>query len=126
VITTHPLVASAIDQVTAVFGDDAVLVESAPDGGVWVTLKDRDLGPGWAPHVVDVSVKLLPTYPTTPPYPFYVTTGLARADGGQVPNLNEVEVDGRRVGQLSLNKPFDAGDDLAARLVAVLDWLRQR
>jgi hypothetical protein len=122
----HPVIEAAINDVAAQFGSDVVDARELGDGSVWVTVHDRCLGEEWTPSKVDVSVKILPTFPSTPPYPFYVTAGLRPVNKAAPPNLNPLtHVDGQPVAQLSLNKPFSDADTLAARLVAVLEWLRR-
>lgn len=122
----HPVVEAAVNDVVAQFGRDVVEARELADGSVWVTVRDRCLGDAWIPSRVDLSVKILPTFPSTPPYPFYVTAGLRPVEKAAPPNLvPSTQVDGQTVAQLSLNKPFGSADTLAARLVAVLDWLRR-
>lgn len=122
----HPLISAAVNDVVAQFGNDVVDAAEQADGSVWVTVANRSLTDQWEPQTVDLSVKLWPTFPSTPPYPFYLTADVRHVNGAQPPNLQpRVEVDGRVVAQLSLNKPFSERDSLAARLVAVLEWLRR-
>lgn len=122
----HPVVEAAVNDVAAQFGRGVVDARELADGSVWLTVHDRCLGDAWSPPRVDLSVKILPTFPSTPPYPFYLTAGIRPVEKAAPPNLIPMtQVDGETVAQLSLNKPFGDTDTLAARLVAVLEWLRR-
>ena len=124
-MSPHPVVAAAVVEVISTFGEEQVESVDLPDGAVWLTVKDRDLGDSWTPSMIPLTVKLLMTYPNPPPYPFYVPATLRRTDGTPVTNLTRAVVDGVEYGQLSLNRPFDpARETLCARLVAAVDWIR--
>jgi hypothetical protein len=121
----HPVIGAAVQEVVATFGQDEVHVRELTDGSQWLTVRNRDIGAEWTPSVVDLSVKLLLTYPNPPPYPFYLPATLRRANAAVINNLTTAVVDGIEYGQLSLNRPFDPSKEtLSSRLVGVLDWIR--
>lgn len=122
--TTHPAIQRGIDEVVATFGGDHVEIAPAAGGAVWVTVTARNVGEQWNMPVVDITVKVLPTYPTTPVYPFYLPAAFGKT-GGNPSNLTAVEVDGRRFMQLSVNKPAaSTPETLASRIVGSIAWLR--
>jgi hypothetical protein len=117
----------AIEDVRATFPEHAADTEELDDGAVWVVLREVEIGSGWSQPVIDVAVKLLVTFPSTPPYPFYGPAGLHRTDGSTFNPLQpSVDVgDGVLRAQISLTKAFDAArETLGSRFVAVLGWLR--
>ena len=116
----HPRTSAAISDVEATFGADHVTYSEQADGSVLVTVEGADLGNGWAPRIVELSVKLPPSFPDTMPYPWYLPAGLRRTDGTTVERLTETTVsDGIKRSQLSLGGPWTASDPLGARLLAV-------
>ena len=58
-----------------------------PDGSVWATVHGCDLGPGWSLSAIDLSVKLVVSFPDTPPYPWYLPGDVTRTDGHVVDRL---------------------------------------
>jgi len=120
----HPRIAAAVGEVEVAFA--AVAATEQPDGCVWLRVSGVDLGSGWAPRVVEVAVKLAPTFPDTMPYPWYLPAGLCRTDGVAVDRLSAVVLEGTNRTQLSLSGPWSPSDSLAARLHGVIHWLRSR
>jgi hypothetical protein len=117
----------AIADVRRTFPEHAVEVEELEDGAVWVVMRGAEIGAGWNAPVIDLAVKLLVTFPSTPPYPLYGPAGLHRVDGTTFGPLQpSVTIgDGVARSQISLTKTFDPGvETLGARFVAVLGWLR--
>ena len=117
----------AVMGVRKTFREHTVTVDELDDGAVWVILRGAEVGAGWNEPVIDLAVKLLVTFPTTPPYPFYGPAGLHRVDGATFGPLQpNVEIgDGVPRAQISLMKAFNpVAETLGARYVAVLDWLR--
>lgn len=108
------------------YPDNTVSVAEQPDGSVWVTLQGIDIGSGWDPSVIDLQVKLQPTFPSTPPYPFYGPAGLDRTDDQTFPQIQpQVTLDGTARAQISLTKPFNpAFETLGTRFAAIIRWLR--
>jgi len=122
----HPALSSSIAALAATFGAESVTHTACPDGSVWVTVAGVDLGVGWRPTIVDLSVKLAPTFPDTAPYPWYLPANLVRADGVVVDRLSDpAQIDGVCRRQLSLNAPWATTDSLPDRMVAVIRWLRK-
>jgi len=122
----HQVLAAAIEDVRAMYPGDTVSAAEQPDGSVWVTLHGVDIGTGWAPSVIDLQVKLQPTFPSTPPYPFYGPAGLARTDSRALPPVQpQVTLDGADRAQISLTKPFNpAFETLGTRFASIIRWLR--
>lgn len=116
----------AIAEVRATYPHHQVDVEEASEGSVWLILRGADIGNGWNQPVIDLAVKLLVTFPSTPPYPFYGPAGLARRDGASFsPLQSNVAIDNSARAQISLTKAFDPRTEtLGSRFVAVLNWLR--
>lgn len=116
----------ALEDLRATFPEHTVDVEELADGAVWVILRQVDIDTGWNEPVIDLAVKLLVTFPSTPPYPFYGPAGLARVDGATYGPLQpQVDIgDGLPRAQISLTKAFDPqAETLGTRFVAVLGWL---
>jgi hypothetical protein len=123
----HPVQVSAVASLRDTFPEHIVDIEQAGDGTALVVLRAIGIGEVWNFPVIDLSVKLQITFPSTPPYPFYGPPGMARVDGG--PALNQVQpqvlVDGALQTQISLTKPFDpATETLGSRVATVVRWLR--
>jgi Prokaryotic E2 family E len=123
--------AIALQDVQATFPQHRVDYEETEDGGLWVVVREVTIGPAWNREVIDVSVKLQVTFPSTLPYPFYCEPGLARTDGQSFPPVQpDVDIGGgiRRT-QISLRivsqQRFDTENEtVGARFVAVIAWLR--
>lgn len=122
----------ALADVQATFGEGRVEASELPDGSVWVTLRDVAIGERWNAPVITLQVKLLPTYPTTPPYPFYGPADLTRLDGARFDRLQpRVDVgDGTPRAQISMRiasqQSFDtSAETLSGRFMAVIAWLRE-
>ena len=118
--------ADAIATVRDAFPGHDIVSEEADDGISTVTVLDVAIGDGWNYRRIDLAVRLLVTFPSSPPYPFYGPAGMARTDGRALPQIQpHVPVDGQARTQISLAKPFDSTiETLGSRLVAVVDWLR--
>ena len=116
----------ATADVRSTFPEHAVDIE-LDDGAVWVVVRRVEIGADWNESVIDLAVKLLVTFPSTPPYPFYGPAGMHRLDGATFGPLQpSVDVgDGVLRAQISLTKTFDPGaESLGGRFVAVMGWLR--
>jgi hypothetical protein len=123
--------ADALDDVRKTFPDHAVDHEEAADGGLWVLVRQIEIGTGWNRALVDLGVKLQVTFPSSMPYPFYCEAGLARADGTNFgPIQPSVDIgDGVQRTQISLTvqgqQQFDTSNEtLGSRFVAVSAWRR--
>ncbi len=121
----HPRTQIAVDEVKETYGADRVDVAEMTDGSIWLTITGLDLGPGWSPRATELSVKLVPTFPDTHPYPWYLAADLVRTDDHHVDRLaSPAVVDGVNRRQLSLDAPWTPTESLAARLIGVERWLR--
>jgi hypothetical protein len=122
----HQILAAAIEDVRVTYPGKTVSAVEQPDGSAWVILHAVDIGTGWTPSVIDLGVKLQPTFPSTPPYPFYGPGGLARTDGRAYPPVQpQVTLDGADRAQISLTKPFNPTfETLGTRFATVIRWLR--
>lgn len=118
--------AGAIDTVRDAFPDHVVEADEPGDGTTVVTVRDIEVGAGWNVTALDLAVKLQVTFPSSPPYPFYGPAGMVRTDGRVLSQIQpQVPVGGEMRAQISLSKPFDPTiETLGARLVSVVDWLR--
>jgi hypothetical protein len=123
---TNPAHAEAIAAVRDTFKSHEIAVDEPGDGTTTLTVCGVAIGSGWNFGVIDLSVKLQVTFPSTPPYPYYGPPGMTRIDGRSFSQIQpQVRVDGEHRTQISLNKPFDpASETLAGRLVTVIAWLR--
>jgi hypothetical protein len=123
----HPVLRAALDDAVEAFGPDQVTFTELPGGPVKVTVSGQDIGEGWEPRIVSVTATLLATYPSPPPYPFYLPAGLRRTDGAAVGNLTEATIDGTTATQLSV-RPKDGrpASSLPALIRGVVSWLRGR
>ena len=122
----------AVDDVRATLSEHVVDTDELDDGSVWVIVRDVEIGPGWNQPVIDLTVKLLITFPHAP-YPFYGPAGLVRVDGKAVnPVPANVDIgDGVVRSQISLRisslpvETFDTTTEtVAGRFVWVISWLR--
>jgi hypothetical protein len=123
----HLLLAAACQDVRTTFESMEVTASDRTDGSVVVVLHDVEIGGGWNQPIIDLAVKLQPTFPSTPPYPFYAPPGLARTDGRTYSPLQpQVDFEGEKRTQISFNnKPFQSEfDTLGARFTAIVHWLR--
>ena len=123
--------AEALTTVEETFGDHLVEHEATEDGGLWVRVRDVEIGAGWSPRLIDLAVKLQVTFPSSMPYPFYCAPGLARTDGQTFSPVQPNADIGAGVlrTQISLtvrgHQHFDtANETLGSRFVAVIAWLR--
>ena len=125
-LTSSPAHVEAIASVHAAFPGLEVEAVDLADASTRVTVKGVEIGPGWAPGVIDLELRLQVTFPSSAPYPFYGPVGLARTDGHHFsPIQPAVLLDGEPRAQISLAKPFDPSvETLGARLLAVVAWLR--
>jgi hypothetical protein len=123
--------ADALANVRATFREYQVDYEETTDGELWVILRQVATGAGWNRALIDLSVKLQVTFPSTRPYPFYCEPGLARTHGANfAPVQPQIDIgDGVQRTQISLliqgQEQFDADNEtLGGRFMAVIDWLR--
>lgn len=123
----HPVLQAAIDDAVQAFGRDKVTFAGLPDGSVRVAVSGQDIGEGWEPRVVSITTTLLTTFPSPPPYPFYLSAGLRKRDGTVVPNLGSATIDGVAVTQLSVRPQGGRSErSFPALIRAVVSWLRGR
>jgi hypothetical protein len=123
----HPVLQAAVDDAAQAFGQEKITFTELPDGSVKVTVSDQDIGERWEPKVVSISAILLTTFPSPPPYPFYLPAGLRKSDGSAVPNLRSTTVDGVTVSQLSVRPQGGRSESSFSALIrAVVSWLRGR
>jgi hypothetical protein len=125
-VTLHPNHRLAIANLLDTFGDARVSVVEPGDGGAIVTITGLDVGESWTPSVIALTLSLPVTFPTTAVYPYYVTNGLARSDGGAVPNMTaNVVVAGTAYTQVSLtSSPLRSGEWLSERVLSAISWFR--
>jgi hypothetical protein len=125
-VSLHPNLSCAIAEVEGTFGRDRVTVLEPGDGTAIVTVAGVDVGEKWTPSTVALTIQLAVTFPTTPPYPYYVTAGLQRTDGAAVSNMTaNVPLAGHTYNQLSLtNRPMRPDETLSERLLAAIAWFR--
>jgi hypothetical protein len=123
----HPVIRAALDDAAETFGPDQVTFTELPDGSVKVTVWGQDIGEGWEPRVVSITTTLLTTFPSPPPYPFYLPAGLRKTDGTTVPNMGATTIDGISVIQLSV-RPLGGRPESSfpALIWGVASWLRSR
>jgi hypothetical protein len=123
----HPVLRAAVDDAAQAFGQDKVTFTELPDGSVKVTVSGQDIGERWQPDVISITTTLLTTFPSPPPYPFYLPADLQKKDGSAVPNLGSATIDGVAVTQLSVRpqggRPVSS---FPALIRAVVSWLRGR
>jgi hypothetical protein len=94
---------------------------------VKVTVSGQDIGERWQPDVVSITTTLLTTFPSPPPYPFYLPADLRKKDGSAVPNLGSATIDGVAVTQLSVRPQGGRpASSFPALIRAVVSWLRGR
>jgi hypothetical protein len=123
----HPVLQAAVDEAAEAFGRDKVTFAERPDGSAKVTVSDLDIGERWEPRVVSITTTLLTTFPSPPPYPFYLPAGLRKADGAAVPNMRAATLDGVAVSQLSVRPQGGRTENsLPALLLGIVSWLRER
>jgi hypothetical protein len=123
----HPVLQAAVDEAAEAFGRDKVTFTELPDGSVKVTISDLDIGEGWVPRTVSITTTLLATFPSPPPYPFYLPGGLQKAGGVAVPNMRAATVDGVAVMQLSVRPQGGRPESSFPALISgVASWLRER
>lgn len=121
----HPVLRAALDEAVEVFGPDKVAFTEMSDGSVKATISGLEIGDGWVPQTVGITTMLLVTFPSPPPYPFYLPAGLRRADESAVPNMRAATIDGTAVTQLSV-RPLGgrAENSFPALICGVASWLR--
>ena len=123
----HPVLQAAVDEALDSFGRDEVTFAERADGSVKVTVSAQDVGTSWEPSIISVTAILLTTFPTPPPYPFYLPAGLRKADGSAVPNMTAVTIDGADAMQLSVRPQGNrAVSSFPALISGVVSWLRDR
>ena len=108
--------------------DFAVTYEPTGDGGAIVDVHDLDLGPSWQPSVVDLTFQIPYNYPFAPIYPYYVQSGLVRADGQGEAALQPASWRGLPHTQISLraNRWSPQVDTALGAVAQVQDWFRHR
>jgi hypothetical protein len=123
--------ADALEDVRATFPEHVVDHEETADGGLWVVVREVEIGGGWNRALIDLAVRLQVTFPTTMPYPFYCEPGLARTNGQTFAPIQPTADmgDGIQRTQISLTvqgqQQFDtANETLGSRFFAVIEWLR--
>lgn len=123
----HPVIRAALDDAAETFGPDQVTFTELSDGSVKVTVWGQDIGEGWEPRVVSITTTLLTTFPSPPPYPFYLPAGLRKTGGTTVPNMGATTIDGISVIQLSV-RPLGGRPESSfpALICGVASWLRSR
>jgi hypothetical protein len=123
----HPVLQAAVDDAIQAFGPDKVTFTEQPDGSVKVTVSGQDIGERWAPRIVTITTILLTTFPSPPPYPFYLPAGIHRVDGGVVANLTPTTIDGVGVNQLSVRPQGGRPESSFPALISgIVFWLRDR
>jgi hypothetical protein len=123
----HPVLQAAVDDAAEEFGQETVTFTELPDGSVKVTVSGQDIGERWEPNVISITTILLTTFPSPPPYPFYLPADLRKKDGSAVPNLGSATVDGVAVTQLSVRPQGGRPESSFSALIrAVVSWLRGR
>ena len=121
----HPVLRAALEEAAEAFGPDKVAFTEMPDGSVKATVSGVEIGDGWVPQTVGITTTLLVTFPSPPPYPFYLPAGLRRADGGAVPNMRTATIDGAVVTQLSVRPQGGRAESSFPALIrGVAAWLR--
>lgn len=124
-LAIRPAVAQAIGELEQEF---TVSWRATNDGGAIVMAHEVDIGPRWQPQTIVIEFVVPYNYPFPQIYPFYTTTGLARADGAALPSgLAEVAWAGRNVTQISLrpNRWDPSYDTALGALEQVRHWLRE-
>ena len=127
-MTSRPNHLAAIESAEAAFGRTRVAGAEQPDGTTLVTVMGVDIGERWTPSIVSMTVPLAVTYPTTPPYPYFVDDGLQLSGAGVPSNVKHgTTLAGRTYSQVSLsNRDMRADETLAERLVAAIAWFRSQ
>ena len=123
----HPVLRAALDDAAETFGPDKVTFTELPDGSVKVTVSGQDIGEGWGPRAVSITTTLPATFPSPPPYPFYLPAGLRKTDGGATPNMRAATIDGMDMIQLSVRPQGGRTESsFPALICGIVSWLRER
>ena len=111
-------IADGVEELERLFG--AIHVEPDETGGVYVTVREVNLGERWTPRVVPLSFQLGFNYPHAAVYPYYCPAGVARVDGSGWPQaLQAATWRGEPVVQISLRaNRWSPAHDTAAGAVA--------
>jgi hypothetical protein len=127
-VTISPIHLAAIESVEAAFSKKRVAGAEQPDGTTLVTVTGVDIGERWTPSTVSMTVPLAITFPTTPPYPYFVDDGMQLAGVGVPSNMKHgIAVAGRTYSQVSLsNRDMRSDETLAERLIAAIAWFRSQ
>jgi hypothetical protein len=121
----HPVVRATLDDAAETFGPGNVTFTELPDGSVKVTVSGQNIGEGWAPSVISITTTLLATFPSPPPYPFYLPGDLRKTGGTAVPNMTAATIDGIDVIQLSLRPQGGRPEaSFPALICGITSWLR--
>jgi len=123
----HPVIRAALDDAGETFGPDKVAFTELPDGSVKATVSGQDIGDGWEPRIISITTTLLATFPSPPPYPFYLPAGLRKTDGRTVPGMTAVTVGGVDMIQLSVRPQGGRPEGSFAVLICgITAWLRRQ
>jgi hypothetical protein len=123
----HPIIRAALDDAAETFGPDKVAFTELPNGSVEATVSGQDIGDGWEPGIISITTTLLTTFPSPPPYPFYLPAGLRKTDGKAVSNMTAVTIDGIDMLQLSVRPQGGRPESSFASLIrGVTSWLRRQ
>jgi len=123
----HPVIRAALDDAAETFGPDKVTFTEQPDGSVKVTISGHDIGENWDPQVISITTTLLTTFPSPPPYPFYLPAALRKTDGTTVPGMSSTTIDGTDVIQLSVRpKGGRPETSFPALICGIASWLRSQ
>lgn len=130
----HPLVQSAIDELTSAFPGHRVESVEDGEGGAFVRVHALPFGDQYSPATGWVTFRLLHTYPHADVYPHHLPPDLSRRDGrplGEGFHAQHPMQFGSFTGPSTMvsrrTKKWVAGQDTAAlKLRKVLDFVRTR
>lgn len=96
----------------------------------WLIIYDHPIPVGYNVENADVALRIEAQYPDVQIDMAYFSPQLARKDGVGLPNLSELDLDGRKWQQWSRHRtpqnPWRPGvDDLETHLLLVVDWLQR-
>ncbi|WP_295817967.1 hypothetical protein [uncultured Microbacterium sp.] len=124
-----PAVAQAIAELTAQFPDSVVTATESGDGGAWVHVDPVPIGNRFTHPTSWVAFHLTFTYPDADVYPHFVRADLVRVDGqglGEGFSSTTFGPDATPAIQISRRSPETLRNDATAKLIKVLDWMRDR
>lgn len=100
--TVASAVREALDELQTVF---ELTLEPQENGGVFVTVRQLEIGAKWSPAVIDLVFEIPFNYPFAAIYPYYCAAPLSRVDGGVLPQgLQTVQWRNGNWTQISLRK----------------------